>query len=283
MSYVQYTNSRPKKNGNGIPLKSKRGPIALTEWGKRWTQTFTESDSTRLSRARSYARSGNVTYLAVHGLQIKAEVLGSRSISYNVSIDIINPYTNTQWNDYLTLLCKKSSYLAHFLEGIMPPAIDDVFKDLNNPLFPLSLESSFFLKCNCYDWAPNCKHVLAVLYIITEMIDEKPLLIFQLRGKSIEKIINELKTLRSTKTSEHPLSSELPLEKSFWQERINIPAPYVVSDSEPIDAYKLLGDAPWKVGTKKITTVLAPLYKHLKKAVTTTITSPEQIKKLENS
>jgi uncharacterized Zn finger protein len=47
-------------------------------------------------------------------------------------------------------------------------------------LFPTPKEIK--LSCSCPDWADMCKHVAAVLYGVGARLDEKPALLFALRG-----------------------------------------------------------------------------------------------------
>ena len=42
--------------------------------------------------------------------------------------------------------------------------------------------SEIKLSCSCPDWADMCKHVAAVLYGVGARLDEKPQLLFALRG-----------------------------------------------------------------------------------------------------
>ena len=54
-------------------------------------------------------------------------------------------------------------------------------------LFPLPGEMSF--TCSCPDWASMCKHVAAVLYGVGARLDNKPELLFALRGVDHEELI----------------------------------------------------------------------------------------------
>ena len=47
-------------------------------------------------------------------------------------------------------------------------------------LFPAPQEMA--LSCSCPDWADMCKHVAAALYGVGARLDEKPQLLFALRG-----------------------------------------------------------------------------------------------------
>lgn len=262
MMYLYPTTLRDQQAG--IELKSKRGTVAQTEWGKRWERMFTHAtDQARLSRGRSNARKGRVLSVNVQGLHIKAEVSGNEYKPYIVTIDMLNPYSTAQWNDYIRHFSDKSYYLAHFLAGVMPSDSDMLFDSETNPLVHSSLESGCLVSCNCYDWDPYCKHVLAVLYILTEMIDENPLLLFQLRGRAIEDIIKTIRLIREHHVVEQ-LSPPKKLEQ-FWQQEQDLDLPPVPSTVPRGAGCTLLGKISWRVENKKIKTILTPLYTHLKK------------------
>jgi uncharacterized Zn finger protein len=50
----------------------------------------------------------------------------------------------------------------------------------NTGLFPAPAEIRF--SCSCPDWAAMCKHVAAVLYGVGARLDDRPDLLFELRG-----------------------------------------------------------------------------------------------------
>ncbi len=62
-----------------------------------------------------------------------------------------------------------------------------VVTDRSEGLFPLPGEMSF--QCSCPDWASMCKHVAAVLYGVGARLDEKPELLFALRGVNHDELI----------------------------------------------------------------------------------------------
>ena len=51
--------------------------------------------------------------------------------------------------------------------------------------------------CNCPDWVNPCKHIAAVHYILGERFDEDPFMIFRLRGRTQEQILEALRQRRS--------------------------------------------------------------------------------------
>ena len=64
----------------------------------------------------------------------------------------------------------------------------EVVTDRKKGLFPLPREIS--LKCSCPDWAVMCKHVAAVLYGVGARLDERPELLFLLRGLDHEELVS---------------------------------------------------------------------------------------------
>lgn len=92
---------------------------------------------------------------------------------------------------------KEAIYAAKLLTGEMPADIEDVFAAAGVSLFPdnsKDLETS----CSCPDWANPCKHVAAVYYLLGERFDADPFLIFAVRGRSKEQIIDVLRARRSS-------------------------------------------------------------------------------------
>lgn len=244
-----------------MTTKSKKKSLATTEWGMRWENSFIHlADTNRLSRARSYARNGSVESFTITGTQIKAEVQGNYFVPYTTLIEIGNPYSVAQWNEYIVRLSEHSFYLATFLENMIAPEIDAIFNDPLNPLFPLKLNAKTSFSCNCYDWVDTCKHALAALYAFTQLLDKNPLLIFELRGKPAAEVIKEIKLLR---TEQNSAAQQSELEK-FWQQEHTSYEPLSLSSIPPIDIYKKLGGITRKIGSRKTQAIFKPVYKDLK-------------------
>lgn len=66
-----------------------------------------------------------------------------------------------------------------------------------NGLFPTLDEIEF--TCTCPDWASLCKHSAAVLYAIGSILDQEPLVLFQLRGIDVDAYL-ETSLLEKTNT-----------------------------------------------------------------------------------
>lgn len=176
--------------------------------------------SARLNRGRSYARHGNVLDLDVQSGLVRAKVQGSRKAPYKVEIGL-KPITNADWNRVFGLLRKKAIYAARLLSGEMPRDIEEIFKAAEVPLFPKSGEE-LIMRCTCPDWANPCKHVAAAYYVLGSEFDRDPFLLFELRGKNKEQVMNALRGHRGERTpaARPPRVASEPLEEhiaDFWQ------------------------------------------------------------------
>jgi uncharacterized Zn finger protein len=62
-------------------------------------------------------------------------------------------------------------------------------------LFPkqrADLETS----CSCPDWGDPCKHVAATHYVLGEALDRDPFLLFELRGRTKDQVLDALRAAR---------------------------------------------------------------------------------------
>jgi DNA-binding transcriptional regulator YiaG len=117
-----------------------------------------------------------------------------------------------------------------------------VVTDRDNGLFPHPGEIS--LHCTCPDWAVMCKHVAAVLYGVGARLDEKPELLFLLRGLDHEELISAEAGIAAVSNASlaegHPRIAESDLSHLFGIEitagdaaAIAKPAPKL--KSKPLD------------------------------------------------
>lgn len=186
----------PKKPppAHGIRMKK----AGTTWWGRRWIEALTqvsEDYASRLSRGRTYARTGRVHDLVVQHGAVLAKVTGSRAKPYAVEI-LISALGDASWNKALERMSSEALFAARLLSEEMPENIDDAFRKAGTTLFPVR-EGDLTTRCSCPDWANPCKHVAATHYILGEAFDRDPFLLFQLRGRSKKQILSELERRRA--------------------------------------------------------------------------------------
>jgi uncharacterized Zn finger protein len=158
-----------------------------------------------------------------------ARVQGTRLKPYSVTIRLA-PLTERDWDKVTDAMASQAIFAAKLLLGEMPQNIEEAFAEAKVSLFPTS-EEDLDTDCSCPDWANPCKHIAAVYYLLAERFDEDPFLIFKLRGRTKEEIIEILRDKRSKTLPEEKTSTSIeaefsresvvtPLEEcldTFWQ------------------------------------------------------------------
>lgn len=191
--YYEHAERRPARDG--IRARSQRGEIGESWWSQRFIAALREvTDSARLSRGRSYARSGQVMDLKVEPGKVTAKVQGSRPTPYRVRIEM-EPFSGEEWARAERALADQALFLAALLAGEMPHDVEEAFEAAGLSLFPKRPED-LAGECSCPDWANPCKHLAATLYILAEAFDADPFLVLAWRGRQKEQLLENLRELR---------------------------------------------------------------------------------------
>src|SRR5262244_1722430 len=190
-----------KKRGQAIaPVRIEGRKIAKSFWGQSWcTNLERYSDfENRLPRGRTYVRNGSVVDLQIAKGKVAAMVAGSDL--YKIKIAIA-PVKNARWKAICRDCAGSIDSLVELLQGRLAKGVMDRVCREGDGLFPSPGEIK--LNCSCPDWADMCKHVAAALYGVGARLDEKPQLLFVLRG------VNENELIANAGT-DLPLSKATP-------------------------------------------------------------------------
>src|SRR5438132_13668895 len=191
-----YEPAQPRRVKDGIKAKSERGGIGETWWSKRWVGVLESfSMGARLTRGRSYARQGQVISIDVEPGMVEAKVQGSQPKPYKVEIRF-KTLSDQDWENVTEAMASQAIFAAKLLAGEMPKNIEEAFGAVKLSLFPTALKE-LETSCSCPDWANPCKHIAAVHHLLAERFDEDPFLIFKLRGRTKEQIIEVLREKRA--------------------------------------------------------------------------------------
>ena len=178
-----------KKLGHPLhPVCIEGTKIAKTFWGKAWCDnigTYQDNEN-RLPRGRSYVRSGSVVDLAVDPGCIAAWVAGSGSKPYEVEIKVA-PLSNEQKERIRNACTAQPLSMLDLLQGKLPAPVLEMFRSGPDGIFPRLNELKLY--CSCPDSSSLCKHLAAVLYGVGHRLDEKPELLFTLRGLDINSLV----------------------------------------------------------------------------------------------
>ncbi len=281
MSWDWNFNQRPRRPANGIRAQSKK--FGQTWWSGQWLMALERLiDPARLSRGRSYARSGQVLNLDIQLGRIDSRVQGSAPRPYKVKIEI-KPLSEKEWDRVADVMSQQAIFAAKLLAGEMPENIEEAFSAAKVTLFPAS-RGDLKTACSCPDHSNPCKHIAAVYYLLGEQFDSDPFLLFRLRGKTKDEIISMLRTRRAqdalaeeeSTAAESPLPEEPlePLEADpdrFWHGPAELIDFRVTIAAPPIDAVpiKRLGAPKFWHGRQDFVALLSGAYQAISQAALT--------------
>jgi hypothetical protein len=168
--------------GRGVetqPVKLSGRKIAASFWGKGWCDhmdSFHDFEN-RLPRGRSYVRNGSVVHLELSKGKIRALVAGSEIYEVNLGVKLLDP---ARWDRIKRQCAGRISSLLDLLKGRLSDGVMRVVASREDGLFPDPGELE--MSCSCPDIANMCKHVAAVIYGVGARLDQRPELLFLLRG-----------------------------------------------------------------------------------------------------
>jgi uncharacterized Zn finger protein len=280
-----YPKSKPRRPANGIRAKTERGQFGKSWWASKWIAALDRLvDTGRLSRGRTYARSGQVLNIEIQPGRVDSRVQGSRPQPYKVWIKI-KPLSNREWAKVTKAMASQAIFAAKLLGGEMPQNIEQAFKQAKVSLFPTK-SGDLDTNCSCPDYANPCKHIAAVYYLLGEQFDENPFLIFQLRGRTKAQIMAALHAARVAGAAE-PAPARKRVERkdqsaakvkplneclnSFWEASDELETLSFVIAAPPIEAapVKRLGEPPFWQDRPGLLPQMETVYRAITKAVMT--------------
>lgn len=180
-----------------------------TWWGAQWLNSLSQIDyDNRLPRGRSYANKGSVTKIEIQQGNIHAKVKGSRPQPYTVKIEV-PAMPKPQAKALLDALALDPVVISKMLNRELDPVVLERARMLKIDIFPARW-SDLSMHCSCPDWAVPCKHLAAVIYLISREIDGNPFMVFSLKGVDL---IQELKvrhiSIESEAKAALPIASDL--------------------------------------------------------------------------
>jgi uncharacterized Zn finger protein len=211
-------------------------------WAQRWIDVLESFGwRRRLERARNYLREGRVLSFNFEGAAVSAKVQGTAPDPYDVSLSI-DPFTDEQWQYVIDEMSQRAIFAAKLLAGEMPQNIEEAFTASGLSLFPFS-KFDIHSHCSCPDPVNPCKHIGAVYYQLGEHFSRDPFILFQLRGKTKQDIITNLRQRRSASAEPNqrptpelasaPKTHPPVLDASFWQYQAQLDASLVVIAPPP--------------------------------------------------
>ena len=180
-------------------------------WVQQWVDLLNSYRfKKRLERGRKYAREGHILNLEFKGSKVAADVQGTATDPYKLSI-WIDQFTDEDWDYVVDTMAQQAIYSAQLLAGEMPPNIEEIFTANGLSLFPFAL-SDVHSRCNCPDPKNPCKHIAAVYYQLGDFFREDPFVLFQLRGRTKAQLLDALRQKRRVQNEGQVEKNTLPSE-----------------------------------------------------------------------
>ena len=156
-----------------------RQQYGTTWWGKQWLNALSGIDhANRLPRGKTYANRGAAYDIEINGNKITAKVVGTQRTPYQVKLSI-PVFTNSEKSQILQMVTDNPFLLSQLMNRELPAGLHRRCDVKNIRIFPRSW-SDLNGSCTCPDSAVPCKHIAAVLYMVTNEIDKNPFLVFDL-------------------------------------------------------------------------------------------------------
>ena len=179
----------------GIRAQESRTGSGRSWWAKRWTEILEGMGlGGRLGRGKNYATTGQVVSMAIEDNRLVARVQGTRPDPYEVTVSFRTPAGAARAN-IVAKLRAEPMLVARLLVDDLPTEVETFFLDEGLTLFPGGKlgpgRYDMTTGCSCPDYANPCKHTSAVLLILGEAISRRPMTLLELRGISLEDLIDE--------------------------------------------------------------------------------------------
>lgn len=186
-----------------------------TWWGRRWLEAFSAIDhENKIPRGKTYANTGRVLDIEKDPSRhtVSSKVEGHYSPFYHVKLTL-TPFTDEEKDRIMAAVMSSPLLLAKLAARELAPELEDELGKLGISIFPKKW-SELKMRCDCPDTAVPCKHISALIYMMSKDIDADPFIIFRLRGLDL---IAELERngveFRQVESTVFPNLSELSLSR----------------------------------------------------------------------
>jgi uncharacterized Zn finger protein len=191
-------------------------------WGGAFVLALeTYIDPGRLLRGKAYRTDSRVLDFDISANEIKATIRGNVNHYFDVTeeprykvvlkFDQIKPL---QWQRIIKNISGNALWLSKLMLNEIPANIEDAFE--SGRLLPTSYDD-VEASCSCPDYSNPCKHIAGVYYRIANILDSRPMLLFQLRGLPPEELHTELKKTELGQAFSEHLSLPESVEMEYQQ------------------------------------------------------------------
>lgn len=213
-----------------IELISRRGPV-----GKGWHAVALRDGAERLlgaarvGRGKADARAGRVQWLDVEAGLARGDVRDADGELYQARLEL-PAFRDGDREAFLQVARDRPELPARMAGGTYPQEVEAALARSEVSLLPRDA-SELSHDCSCLDWPGPCRHVAALLYVLVEAVDERPVLLLTLRGLALEDLV-------APAAPPEPSGAEVASEQGSE----GAPAPYDPAHTDPAKLVEVLGE-----------------------------------------
>ena len=161
----------------------------VTWWGKKWMNALKGVDfANRIPRGKTYANTGKVYDLYFEDNYVSAKVSGKYNDYYDTGV-LFRTFDDYEKNKILSIINSSELILSSLLNHELPVELYEKLNEEKIQVFP-NTAKDITPFCNCPDYAHICKHVAALIYVITHEVDKDPFNIFKFQGCDLLELLD---------------------------------------------------------------------------------------------
>ena len=142
------------------------------------------------SEGLDYARRGQTVSAEVAGVVASASIQGRSDRPYSITLQFA-AIPEAAWQAAAETMAGEAIYAASLLAGDVPDRVDSLFVASGASLAPRAQDVR--VNCTCGQSSGWCKHACALAAIVADRIDERPFLLFELRGHRGEALLESIR------------------------------------------------------------------------------------------
>ncbi|BBG01822.1 MULTISPECIES: SWIM zinc finger family protein [Pseudonocardia] len=257
-----YAGGRPIRVEGGIRIHAPKHAVARSWWSARFLSVLDQLGvGGRLSRGKTYARSGQIVSLDIDAGAAVALVQGTRPQPYRVRIGL-RVWDKPEWRRVEEALAADAWYAAALLAGTVPTEIEELLGELGMSLFP-EPGNDLSQDCSCPDVTVPCKHLAAVFYLLAERCDTDPFTLLTLRGRDRAALLERLREERDRAAGTAAAPAAVALADrldDFWSAPTTGTVPPRPPETEPGAVLDQVPEPGLRAGRDRLTDALRPIY-----------------------
>jgi|GEM_PF-6974479 len=238
-----------------------------------WTTEFLSmmrpgKDTTQLVKGRRLAERGQVIVKGIYPGGVEAVVLEAVGGSHRAAVWIED--LEDDWEVVYRIFTANQDQYTKLLSGYYSKELDDMLKEAGIHIIPASLEDLDY-RCDCESDHHTCSHIVATYMALGAQVNEDPLLLFLLRGKTRDQIRSGVLQY----TNPQPVSDdkkdrikpaqddEIPVNTAYYDPSPELESVQIRNLEPPQDVsacFNRLGPSPYKLGRTDFAEIIRSMY-----------------------